>query len=78
MALSFGSNIPYRLFMLGTKISFTEKSRGRDRPRKDTVAQHFTMPKELSHGIDAWAAKQDDAPSRPEAIRHLVAKGLGE
>jgi hypothetical protein len=27
--------------------------------------------------LDAWIAKQDDAPSRPEAIRRLLAKALG-
>jgi hypothetical protein len=26
--------------------------------------------------IDAWAARQDDEPSRSEAIRRLVEKGL--
>jgi hypothetical protein len=26
--------------------------------------------------IDAWAARQKDAPSRPESIRRLVAMGL--
>ena len=28
--------------------------------------------------LDAWIAKQDDAPSRPEAIRRLLAKALGK
>jgi hypothetical protein len=27
-------------------------------------------------GVDAWAARQDDAPSRSEAIRRLVELGL--
>jgi hypothetical protein len=27
--------------------------------------------------LDAWIAKQDDKPSRPEAIRRLLAKALG-
>lgn len=26
--------------------------------------------------VDAWRKKQDDLPSRPEAIRQLVALGL--
>lgn len=34
------------------------------------------QPDQLAE-IDAWAAKQGDAPSRPEAIRRLVEKGLG-
>lgn len=32
-------------------------------------------PDQLSE-IDTWAAAQDDAPSRPEAIRRLTAWGL--
>jgi metal-responsive CopG/Arc/MetJ family transcriptional regulator len=28
--------------------------------------------------LDAWIAKRDDAPSRPEAIRRLLAKALGK
>jgi hypothetical protein len=28
--------------------------------------------------LDAWRKKQEDAPSRPEAIRRLVEKGLGK
>jgi len=28
--------------------------------------------------LDEWRARQDDAPSRPEAIRRLLAKALGE
>jgi len=26
--------------------------------------------------IDTWAEKQEDRPSRPEAVRRLVSKGL--
>jgi hypothetical protein len=32
-------------------------------------------PDPLAH-IDGWAAEQEDEPSRPEAIRRLVALGL--
>jgi hypothetical protein len=32
----------------------------------------------LERQLDAWIAKQDDAPSRPEAIRRLLAKALGK
>jgi hypothetical protein len=31
---------------------------------------------EFLKSIDAWRRKQDDAPSRPEAIRRLVELGL--
>src|SRR4051794_6122064 len=57
-------------------ISSTEK-KGRGRPRTDPVAQHFTMPRELSAALDAWIlAQPDPKPSRPEAIRRLIEAGL--
>jgi hypothetical protein len=31
---------------------------------------------DLAGKIDAWSAKQEDAPSRPEAIRRLIDLGL--
>ena len=31
---------------------------------------------DLMAGLDAWAAKQDDAPSRPEALRRIAAEFL--
>ena len=55
-----------------SRIISTEKARGRGRPKKDTVAQHFTMPRELSDQLDAI---RGDAP-RPEAIRKLLAVAL--
>lgn len=33
------------------------------------------QPEQLA-AVDAWAEKQEDDPSRPEAIRRLVTKGL--
>ena len=62
--------------MTGAIIKSTEKSRGRGRPSKDTVAQHLTMERALSDKIDAWRGRQHDEPSRPEAIRRLVEKAL--
>jgi hypothetical protein len=57
-------------------ISSTGK-RGRGRPRTDAVAQHFTMPPELSSRIDTWInGHSDSRPTRPEAIRQLIALGL--
>lgn len=32
----------------------------------------------MSEEIDGWAAEQDDTPSRPEAIRRLIKKGLSQ
>lgn len=34
------------------------------------------LSEELRAAVDMWAAKQDDAPSRSEAIRRLVELGL--
>ena len=42
------------------------------------MAQHLTMPVNLSDALDSWIAKQPEPrPSRPEAIRRLVERGLG-
>jgi hypothetical protein len=34
-------------------------------------------PEQLNQ-LKAWIAKQDDAPSRPEAMQRLLAKALGK
>jgi len=60
-----------------SSISSTEKRASRGRPRTDPVAQHFTMPRELSIALDAFAADQPEpAPSRPETIRRVLADHL--
>jgi len=76
LALPLGLFIVYRQFMADATIKSTGKSRGRGRPPKDTVAQHFTMERDLADSIDAWIAGQPDQPSRPEAIRRLIKRGL--
>jgi hypothetical protein len=35
------------------------------------------LPEQLAE-LDAWAAAQEDKPSRPEAVRRLMAKGLSK
>lgn len=40
------------------------------------VALRFARA-ELTERIDAWAARQKDAPSRSEALRRLIEKALG-
>ena len=43
------------------------------------VQQHFRIPIALSRAIDAWIASQPEPrPSRPEAIRRLLAEALGK
>jgi hypothetical protein len=39
-------------------------------------AQLVRMDDLLTSAIDQWRGKQDDEPSRPEAIRRLVELGL--
>jgi len=34
------------------------------------------MERDLADSIDAWIAGQPDQPSRPEAIRRLIKRGL--
>jgi uncharacterized protein YidB (DUF937 family) len=62
-------------------IPDTPKKRGRGRPkgagRGEGVMVRFHQGGLLEQ-LDAWIAKQDDAPSRPEAIRRLLAKALGK
>jgi hypothetical protein len=33
---------------------------------------------DMEKALGAWIAQQDDEPSRPEAIRRLLAKALGK
>lgn len=55
----------------------SSKNRGPGRPRVDSERVDTRFPRELLDLIDAWAADQDDKPSRPEAVRRLVAEALG-
>ena len=49
----------------------TQKRRG-GRPRIDAVPIMVRVAPDKVAALDAWRARQDDAPSRPEAIRRLV------
>jgi hypothetical protein len=51
------------------------KKRGR-RPTGKDPARAFRLSDEFIATVDAWAAGQEDAPSRSEAIRRLVELGL--
>ena len=52
-----------------------EKKRGRPATGQGIPVQVRLRPAELSQ-VDAWRQQQDGEPSRPEAIRRLVRKGL--
>lgn len=46
------------------------------RPPKDTEAVNVRMEREQIERLDEWRKHQRDLPSRPEAVRRLVEKGL--
>jgi hypothetical protein len=48
---------------------------GRPATGKDPV-RTMRLSDEFMASVDAWSARQDDAPSRSEAIRRLVELGL--
>jgi hypothetical protein len=54
------------------------KAKPQKRGRKPLGSKYInvSVPKELLGGLDAWIAKQPDAPVYPEAIRRLIAAGL--
>jgi metal-responsive CopG/Arc/MetJ family transcriptional regulator len=56
--------------------SIQQKKIGRP-PTGATPVTSMRLAPELAARIDAWAAKQKDAPSRSEAIRRLIEKALG-
>jgi metal-responsive CopG/Arc/MetJ family transcriptional regulator len=39
---------------------------------------NFRAPSALVERVDKWAEKQEDMPSRSEAIRRLIEKALGD
>ena len=48
---------------------------GRPATGRDPV-RTFRLSDEFMTALDAWAAREDDAPTRSEAIRRLVEIGL--
>jgi metal-responsive CopG/Arc/MetJ family transcriptional regulator len=53
----------------------SQKKRGPPATGKGTLIGVRLQPPSLA-GVDAWAAAQEDKPSRPEAIRRLVELSL--
>jgi hypothetical protein len=54
------------------------KKRGRGRPKTTGRGEGvlLRLHKPLTSAIDDWAKRQDDKPSRPEAIRRLLVRAL--
>jgi hypothetical protein len=57
-------------------FSVTKKSRGRPKgkTRPETIPVRVSITTLAS--VDKWIAEQADAPSRPDAITHLIEAGL--
>jgi hypothetical protein len=53
----------------------SKKKRGPPPTGQGTPIVTRMHPPQLEQ-LDAWIARQDDAPSRPEAIRRLLERGL--
>ncbi len=61
--------------MLGSILA-DEKKRGRPPGRAYPTTYPVRLTAEQVTAIDAWRAAQPDKPSRSEAIRRLVERGL--
>lgn len=55
----------------------TKKRRGPAPTGKGTLIGVRLQPDQLAK-VDEWRERQDDTPTRPEAIRRLVEKALSE
>ncbi|MDA9465344.1 hypothetical protein XH87_12225 [Bradyrhizobium sp. CCBAU 53415] len=60
---------------MAKSIHVIPKRRGRPATGRDPVTA-IRLSDDLKAAVDAWAAKQEDAPARSEAIRRLVLLGL--
>ena len=58
-----------------TSIDDTKKPKS-GRPRADTEAVNLRLPRELLAALDDFRRGQDDLPTRPEAIRRILADAL--
>ena len=61
------------------KKSFSVNKKSRGRPKKKGGVHPVTavrLSPEAGVAVDQWATRQDDKPSRSEAIRRLVELGL--
>jgi hypothetical protein len=63
---------------MGKSIRDNHKKRGRGRPKTTgtTPMTGVRLSPALEDAIAHWAAEQEDKPSKAEAIRRLVERGL--
>jgi hypothetical protein len=59
-------------------ISSSKKRDRRGRPQVDSEAVNVRFIRADLDRLDDWRAKQEDEPTRPEAVRRLVEKGLAK
>jgi metal-responsive CopG/Arc/MetJ family transcriptional regulator len=59
-------------------IRVSRKYVRRNRPPEPGTNIGVRLQHDALEQLDAWIARQDDALSRPEAIRRLLAKALGK
>jgi hypothetical protein len=61
--------------MASSKKNVVRKRAGRPATGQDPVTA-IRLSQEMRATVDKWAARQDDSPTRSEAIRRLVELGL--
>jgi hypothetical protein len=74
--LPSGLHLGYPSFMAKSNRDIPKKKPGPTSQGGRKPAQLVRMDDLLTSAIDQWRGKQDDEPSRPEAIRRLVELGL--
>jgi Ribbon-helix-helix protein, copG family len=61
--------------MVTSRKKVLPKKRGRPATGRDPVTA-IRLPADLKAEIDQWVKRQEDKPSRSEAIRALIERGL--
>lgn len=56
-------------------MSIANVRKGPGRPAVNATPVTVRLPPDQLTALDAWIARQDAPPSRPEAIRLLIMKG---
>jgi len=57
-------------------MSIYGSKKPKGRPSVDSEAVNVRIERQMLDALDDWRRHQSDVPTRPEAIRRLLAKGL--
>ena len=57
-------------------MSIDDVRKPRGRPAVGSTPVTVRIPPDQLAAVDAWIGEQPDGPTRPEAVRRLVEKGL--